>query len=274
MVKGYEYLNDLFVETLKKVNTNISTKHFDALLELFNAVNKRIRKTAIELGNLRKEVQSDRTSNNNLYATLHQRLLELEHGELKELKVKQLSDNATIHQRLLELERESLKELEVKCLSDNATLPTRNHSTDAGLDIYAAESVILKPQEKRVLKTDIAVNIPPGYVGLLTSRSGVSSKSEIVIETGKIDSGYNGELGLNIRNSSVYEREKIYGYFDVKGEFISKTTTYPLKSYQINKGDKIAQLLIVPIETPKPLEVDDFKTESDRGDKGFGSSGY
>ncbi|PNZ48558.1 dUTP pyrophosphatase, partial [Staphylococcus intermedius NCTC 11048] len=77
--------------------------------------------------------------------------------------------------------------LQIKLLSDNATLPTCNHSTDAGFDIYAAETVVLEPQEKALISTDIAVNIPKGYVGLLTSRSGVSSKTHLVIETGKID---------------------------------------------------------------------------------------
>ncbi|HBO2457081.1 TPA: dUTP pyrophosphatase, partial [Pseudomonas aeruginosa] len=83
------------------------------------------------------------------------------------------------------------KKLEIKLLSENATIPTRDR-LDAGYDIYAAETVILEPQEKAVIKTDVAVNIPEGYVGLLTSRSGVSSKTRLVIETGKIDAGYHG----------------------------------------------------------------------------------
>ena len=67
--------------------------------------------------------------------------------------------------------------LEIKLLSDNATKPKRNN-LDAGYDIYAAETVILEPQEKTLVATDLAVNIPKGYVGLLTSRSGVSSKTQ------------------------------------------------------------------------------------------------
>ena len=81
------------------------------------------------------------------------------------------------------------KKLEIKLLSENATMPKRDR-LDAGYDIYSAETIILEPQEKAVIKTDVAVNIPEGYVGLLTSRSGVSSKTHLVIETGKIDAGF------------------------------------------------------------------------------------
>ncbi|WP_202974520.1 dCTP deaminase domain-containing protein, partial [Staphylococcus pseudintermedius] len=95
-----------------------------------------------------------------------------------------------------------MDKLQIKLLSDNATLPTRNHSTDAGFDIYAAETVVLEPQEKALIATDIAVNIPKGYVGLLTSRSGVSSKTHLVIETGKIDAGFQGHMQINIKNDN------------------------------------------------------------------------
>lgn len=81
--------------------------------------------------------------------------------------------------------------LEFKKLSKDAITPERGR-LDAGYDIFAAETVILEPQEKATIRTDIAVNIPEGYVGLLTSRSGVSSKTHLVIETGKIDAGYQG----------------------------------------------------------------------------------
>ncbi|MCE5466570.1 hypothetical protein JL992_06390 [Staphylococcus pseudintermedius] len=104
-----------------------------------------------------------------------------------------------------------MDKLQIKLLSENATMPQRNHVTDAGFDIYAAETVVLEPQEKALIATDIAVNIPKGYVGLLTSRSGVSSKTHLVIETGK---------------------------------------------------------------TPELEQVEEFTSESARGEKGFGSSGF
>ena len=89
---------------------------------------------------------------------------------------------------------------QIKLLSNNATIPTGAYEESAGYDIYAAETVILKPQEKALIATDLAVNIPKGYVGLLTSRSGVSSKTQLVVETGKIDAGFQGHMKINVKN--------------------------------------------------------------------------
>jgi dUTP pyrophosphatase len=171
--------------------------------------------------------------------------------------------------------------LEIKLLSENATMPKRDR-LDAGYDIYSAETVILEPQEKAVIKTDVAVNIPEGYVGLLTSRSGVSSKTHLVIETGKIDAGYQGNLGINIKNdmeddgiTSLYEDldDELVSILDIKGNYINEGEG-ARKVYKINKGDKLAQLVIVPIWTPELKEVEEFSSESERGEQGFGSTGY
>ncbi|MCE5541718.1 dUTP pyrophosphatase [Staphylococcus pseudintermedius] len=175
-----------------------------------------------------------------------------------------------------------MDKLQIKLLSDNATLPTRNHSTDAGFDIYAAETVILEPQQKALIATDISVNIPKGYVGLLTSRSGVSSKTHLVIETGKIDAGFQGHMQINIKN----DNEELASYdaysfiplaLDIAGKTIQVDSDYKeevmIGTYQINKGDKLAQLVIVPIWTPELQKVEEFTSESARGEKGFGSSG-
>ncbi|MTV21427.1 dUTP diphosphatase, partial [Staphylococcus delphini] len=155
--------------------------------------------------------------------------------------------------------------------------------TDAGFDIYAAETVILEPQEKALIATDIAVNIPKGYVGLLTSRSGVSSKTHLVIETGKIDAGFQGHMRINIKN----DNEALASYdsysfsplaSDIAGEIFQVDSDYKeevmIGTYQINKGDKLAQLVIVPIWTPELEQVEEFDDVSARGTKGFGSSGF
>ncbi|WP_048668021.1 dUTP diphosphatase [Staphylococcus haemolyticus] len=171
-------------------------------------------------------------------------------------------------------------QLEIKLLSDDATMPTRNR-LDAGYDIFAAETVILEPQEKTVIKTDIAVNIPEGYVGLLTSRSGVSSKTHLVIETGKIDAGFQGNMGINIKNDmeksinvkpKAFTTNYMYGLKNTKGEEIG--LFFQPSCYKINKGDKLAQLVIVPIWTPELKEVKEFSNVSERGTDGFGSTGY
>ncbi|MDK3983768.1 dUTP pyrophosphatase [Staphylococcus pseudintermedius] len=174
-------------------------------------------------------------------------------------------------------------QLQIKLLSNKATLPTRHHDTDAGFDIYAAETVVLEPQEKALIATDIAVNIPKGYVGLLTSRSGVSSKTHLVIETGKIDAGFQGHMQINIKN----DNEALASYdsysfsplaLDIAGETIQVDSDYKeevmIGTYQINKGDRLAQLVIVPIITPELQQVEEFTSESARGEKGFGSSGF
>ncbi|WP_426458609.1 dUTP diphosphatase [Staphylococcus nepalensis] len=163
--------------------------------------------------------------------------------------------------------------LESKLLSDNATMPERHHDTDAGYDIYAAETVILEPQQKALIATDLAVNIPKGYVGLLTSRSGVSSKTHLVVETGKIDAGFQGHMKINIKNdeeNTGFECNFIKGtdetWHRLDEEILSGT-------YIINKGDRLAQLVIVPIWTPELKQVKEFSNESARGNKGFGSTG-
>ncbi|MDW4058659.1 dUTP pyrophosphatase [Staphylococcus saprophyticus] len=174
--------------------------------------------------------------------------------------------------------------LQIKLLSDNATKPKRNN-LDAGYDIYAAETVILEPQQKALIATDLAVNIPKGYVGLLTSRSGVSSKTHLVVETGKIDAGYTGHMKINIKNDigtlqdeyNSFENddgEIIEGYLlrDISGEYLKKLHVMP-QSYVINKGDRLAQLVIVPIWTPELEPVEEFESETARGQNGFGSSG-
>ena len=170
--------------------------------------------------------------------------------------------------------------LEFKKLSKDATKPERGR-LDAGYDIFAAETVILEPQEKAKIRTDIAVNIPEGYVGLLTSRSGVSSKTHLVIETGKIDAGFQGNMKINIKNDNeTLERWSGYNFSDLALNIEEKTIpTFDdrevmIGAYQINKGDKLAQLVIVPIWTPELKEVEEFRSESERGEKGFGSTGF
>ncbi|OHS72737.1 dUTP pyrophosphatase, partial [Staphylococcus sp. HMSC74F04] len=120
------------------------------------------------------------------------------------------------------------------------------HKTDAGYDIFSAETVILEPQEKTVIKTDVAVSIPEGYVGLLTSRSGVSSKTHLVIETGKIDAGYQGNLGINIKNENeTLENWVTYNFSrnvaGIDGKYAPPPVTDKILfmngSYVINKGD-------------------------------------
>ncbi|PTK95469.1 dUTP diphosphatase [Staphylococcus gallinarum] len=175
-----------------------------------------------------------------------------------------------------------MTKLQIKLLSDNATLPKRADDLSAGYDIYAAETVILEPQEKALIATDLAVNIPKGYVGLLTSRSGVSSKTHLVVETGKIDAGFQGHMKINVKNDEQYidrgDYETIYSrpLYDIGSNLLNDPEVhYDIgKTYQINKGDRLAQLVVVPIFTPELEPVKEFSNETARGEKGFGSTGY
>lgn len=142
--------------------------------------------------------------------------------------------------------------LKTKKLTETARLPTRAHPTDAGLDLYADEDAELTYGDIAVISTGIAIELPHGTVGLILDRSSMGKKG-IKVFGGVIDSNYRGELlvGLGRATSSM---EAI------------------LEMVEIQKGDKIAQLVIVPIILATAYEVNEL-TETDRGEKRFGSSG-
>jgi dUTP pyrophosphatase len=135
-------------------------------------------------------------------------------------------------------------------LDPRATLPTRAHPGDAGLDLYALEAVALGPGERASVATGIAVQIPPGQAGLVLPRSGLAARHGIslVNAPGLIDSGYRGELRVLLLN------------------------TDPAARFELAAGDRIAQLVLVRIEDPDPVEVQTLDM-SERGTGGFGSSG-
>lgn len=143
----------------------------------------------------------------------------------------------------------ALEKIKIKKLNDNATIPTRSHSTDAGLDLYASEDVSVS--RGTMIPTGIAVDIPPGFEAQVRPRSGLSIRSSLRVTLGTIDSGFVGEI--NVIADSV----------NVVGSTM----------YQVKKGDKIAQLVISPIETPEVEVVGEFDSKSERGENGFGSTG-
>ena len=140
-----------------------------------------------------------------------------------------------------------MKSIQIKQLSESATLPTRAHSTDAGLDLYASEDTLVTYTHASVIPTGIAVNIPAGYEGQIRPRSGKSSKTNLRVILGTVDAGYTAEIGVI---ADALDRS----------------------SYLVQRGEKIAQLVIQRVETPQLEIVDQFDTQSERGEKGFGSS--
>lgn len=137
--------------------------------------------------------------------------------------------------------------LKVERLSPLSKLPTRAHDTDAGLDLYASDTYNIFPGERITVKNGIRIAIPEGHVGLIWDKSGLATKAGIHTIAGVIDSGYRGELAVNVINLSK-------------------------EVYRIEPGQKIAQLLIQKISVPSIIE-EKISDITERGVNGFGSSG-
>jgi dUTP pyrophosphatase len=137
--------------------------------------------------------------------------------------------------------------LKVKKVHPEAKLPSYAHSFDAGMDLYAAEEVLVEPGQVTRIRSGIAMEIPEGYVGLCWDKSGVSMNNRIKLLGGVIDAGYRGELLLGVINLGT-------------------------EPYIVKKGDKVMQLLIQKVENVDILESDELG-DSMRGEKGFGSTG-
>jgi len=140
--------------------------------------------------------------------------------------------------------------LRVRRLDARAVLPTRAYPGDAGLDLYALDQHVLAPGDRASIATGISVEIPGGQAGLVLPRSGLAARHGIAIVNapGLIDSGYRGEIRVLLLNTD-------------RGE-----------PFTIAAGDRIAQLVLVRVETPAVEEVDELAL-SERGAGGFGSSG-
>jgi len=142
--------------------------------------------------------------------------------------------------------KNSSETIQVLKVSAEATLPTRAHPNDAGLDLYSIEDIILEVGQGKMAKTGIAVALPEGFMGMVADRSSLAKRG-IKTAGGIIDEGYRGEIHIVLWN--------------ISGEAI-----------HLRKGERIAQLLIVPVVTPAVQEVTTLD-ETARGVKGFGSSG-
>jgi dUTP pyrophosphatase len=140
-------------------------------------------------------------------------------------------------------------ELAVRRLRPDAQLPARAYSDDAGMDLTACERVELAPGERALVPTGLAVAIPEGYAGYVQPRSGLASRHgiSIVNTPGLVDSGYRGEVLVNLVN------------------------TDPRETFVVEPGMRIAQLVILRIPEVEIVEVEELPT-SERGVKGFGST--
>jgi dUTP pyrophosphatase len=142
-----------------------------------------------------------------------------------------------------------LTSLPVRRLRPEAVLPSRAYDGDAGLDLSAAEAVVLAPGERAVIGTGLAVAVPQGYAAFVQPRSGLAARHGITIVNapGLVDSGYRGEVKVVLLNTGA-------------------------EPFAVEPGMRIAQLVVLPVASPEPVEVDELPG-SERGERGHGSSG-
>ena len=140
-------------------------------------------------------------------------------------------------------------ELPVRRLRDDAVLPARAYSSDAGLDLAACERVELRPGERAVVSTGLAVAIPEGYAGFVQPRSGLAARHGIAVvnSPGLVDAGYRGELRVILLNTDESD------------------------AFVVEPGMRIAQLVVLAVPELELVEVDELPA-SERGVRGFGSS--
>lgn len=137
----------------------------------------------------------------------------------------------------------------IRRLRADAVLPSQAYDGDAGFDLAACEGVTLGPGERAVVPTGIAVEIPSGYAGFVQPRSGLAARHGIgvVNSPGLIDSGYRGEIRVVLLNTDARE------------------------PFTVERGMRIAQLVIAPVASVRLMEVEELAT-TERGARGFGSS--
>ncbi|MFH1662024.1 MAG: dUTP diphosphatase [Candidatus Falkowbacteria bacterium] len=167
------------------------------------------------------------------------------HAELWQ-KIKNIITSDSRNQNNIQYPISNIHNIKIQRLSPTAKIPTRAHANDAGMDLYSNDYYSLLPGERDVIKTGIKIAIPDGCVGLIWDKSGVS-KDGVQTTGGVVDSGYRGEILINIINLSQ----------DI---------------YNIALGQKVAQMLIQKIELPEIIE-DEINDKTERGEGNFGSTG-
>jgi dUTP pyrophosphatase len=132
-----------------------------------------------------------------------------------------------------------------------ATPPGYAHEGDAGADLVSTEDATIEPGARVTVGTGVAVALPAGYAGFVVPRSGLAARHGITIVNapGTVDSGYRGEIRVTLLNTDRNE------------------------PYAVSRGDRIAQLVLVPIARARFVPVETL-SESERGTGGFGSTGY
>lgn len=135
-------------------------------------------------------------------------------------------------------------------ISSTNGVPVYAHSGDAGCDLRSSHAAIIEPGERLTVLTGISIAIPAGYVGLVHSRSGLAANHGVVVlnSPGTVDAGYRGEIRVTLLN------------------------TDRARAFEVQAGDRIAQLLFQKVDTARFIEVQSLP-DTERGQQGFGSTG-
>ena len=187
----------------------------------------------------------------------------------------------------------------------DAILPVKGHDLDSGFDLYALEDTVIYPGATAVVKTGISVSLPEGLDATVRPRSGNTSKTKLRVPIGTVDNPYTGDIGVMVHNTStswhvigmftdildgiiealpISEEDKTDMFAKYEDKFYVNTMQtlnplepirtkelYPIGTYIVKRGDKIAQLVIHPYYDKQAIEVD-YIDETDRGSNGFGST--
>lgn len=178
---------------------------------------------------------------------------------------------------------EETMQLKLKRLHKDAIIPKRANQGDSGVDLYALEKVILMPGVPKLVKTGWAMAIESGWEGQIRSRSGLAVKHGVTVANspGTIDAGYRGEVGVILMWNGYNPTVRPY-YRNSTVEWLKEdelhTAGYSIEDeqigcgYRVERGDRIAQLIIQRVASPEIIEVDELG-DTQRGEGGFGSSG-
>jgi dUTP pyrophosphatase len=171
-------------------------------------------------------------------------------NRIENLEILSKGDHFALHQECRRYQKDSLGryvDVTPRAKRSCIAVPSKGDIEDAGNDIRAAEEVEILPKESKVISTQLNIAIPKGHVGFIWSRSGLAAKNNIECGAGCIDSGYRGEIKVLLRNLGD-------------------------KTFKVEVGDRIAQLVILPILLAGFDTVDELD-ETVRGIGGFGSTG-
>lgn len=143
---------------------------------------------------------------------------------------------------------EDIPHVKIEILDPSGRAPARSNPTDAGADLFSAESLMIHPGERAVVGTAIAMEIPDGFYGRVAPRSGLAARHGVDVLAGVVDSSYRGEIKVVLLNTDKHN------------------------TFHVNKGDRIAQIIVEAHFNLPLVEVDDLSGTA-RGTGGFGSTG-